>query len=812
MRNTRFILAAAALSFGVVACGGGSGTSTNTLPAASNSALQSVSVQFNIKIPASLQRSPKYISPSTASASIVITPTGGTALAAQTIACGTSACSGTVNAPVGSDQFDVRLLDSGSHGLSEGILTQTITAGIANNVNLTFNGIIASVAVSASSGNITLGTPQTIPITVTAKDADGNTIAGTYSSAIALAVTGTTAIHVAPTSLTSSTTSVSISYDGTSFTNASVTATAGSINGTPLALTGVSGGTISPAAFMTQTSSTKVNGSIGAGKISAIGVAISELSDPAVTGPGGSFTTGTLNVGTGSSSQSVIRVPQEHQAAPRTSARRAIPVEAYSAAAFGATIKRIASLPRGTNSGNIRNSSGVLPTPPYVAGTTSANIWVAAFGLGTGGGNYASVPATFEAQTAHGNIWIDNSLISGAHSSTQFAPGALSATVTGISNDFENAYTSDTTHFGTPDYSASAPGNQITNYPECNPGSTTPNGSSEAQYIAEPSDKRINVMVVNPANLGNEVGGYFDSGNYVPQAILNCLGTGSNAVYSNEAPFFYVGWFDQSDGGSFELKEDLVRGTGHEFQHLVNFVNHSLLTTAGEEDSFINEGLSMLAQDLAVNNKYPSQAFDVDDAMLHATAYLGAPQNYNVPGFIGIDSAAPFFTSGTPTAKYNCGGGCYGSAYLFQRYMRDRFGGDAYTQAMETSGLTGFAELSHNATGVSETGQKLLGDFAVAMATSSAGITQGDARFNFGTLNLLGTYNDTAGTGQGETFTLTGVSMVAAPVNLLTAITPPIGGFEFLNLTGIPSVGEPVSIVDTSGGGSFGLVGGLVQH
>jgi hypothetical protein len=109
------------------------------------------------------------------------------------IGCTATACSGTVNAPVGSDTFAVVLYDGAGgtgNALSTGTATQTIVADQANNVNLTFNGVVASLAVALGASG-TAGTAATIALTVTALDADGNTIVGpgNYVNASGAAVT-----------------------------------------------------------------------------------------------------------------------------------------------------------------------------------------------------------------------------------------------------------------------------------------------------------------------------------------------------------------------------------------------------------------------------------------------------------------------------------------------------------------------------------------------------------------------------------------------------------------------------------------------
>lgn len=238
-------------------------------------------------------------------------------------------------------------------------------------------------------------------------------------------------------------------------------------------------------------------------------------------------------------------------------------------------------------------------------------------------------------------------------------------------------------------------------------------------------------------------------------------------------------------------------------------MNHALLAQGassgsfdGNETPFINEGLSMLAQDLAVDAMYGSRGvhFDADDALARANAFLSNPQNFSISQFSGIDSAS----WGGGSAQYNCAGGCYGGAYLFQRYLRDRFGGDAYTHAMETSGVTG----SQNLQAVTQQAPgTLLDDFALAMAAGTLGVTPSDSRFAFGSLSLTATYADQFG---GST-TLAGVN--AAPMSASSAtVRAPVGGFAYVAVPAVPAGGMPVQVTDQASVSGFGLAAGLVQH
>lgn len=534
-----------------------------------------------------------------------------------------------------------------------------------------------------------------------------------------------------------------------------------------------------PVTYLQSSGSMSTSGTIVAGTHEALVAVMSGATTASA------YSSDTLSVTTSANVQTASRTAK----ALRTVAPPRVPQPEAFAADDGELLARLQSLRSNAPAAPVRRAESVLSSALSIGST--APIWVQKGSL-SGSRVNVQVPATLVAQTAHANIWMDGTL--------QLPQSAIAQ----IGADFENAYASDTAHFASPDYPSNAPALQP-EYSACAVGGAK-QGSSQA-YITEPADHRIDVMVVNSSNLGG-LGGYFSGANLMKQSTLNCLNGSQTTYESNEAPFIFVGWF-ASSGSTYELQEDLVRSTAHEFQHLINFVNHTILAPGassssfnGEEATYVNEGLSMLAQDLAVQNMYGSHGvqFDVDDAMRRASVYLAAPSNFSLSGFSGID---PSNWGGNSTAQYNCGGGCYGVAYLFQRYLRDRFGDDSYTHAMETSGVIGDANLQR-ATG--ETAAGLFGDFALAMAADSLQVTTSDARFHFGSLNLSGSYADQFG----ASTALGGLAAQSYTGDSLS-VAAPVGGFAFVSMGAVPADGTPVSVADRSTVSGFGLLGGLAE-
>ncbi len=188
------------------------------------------SVQFTIVIPTGI--TPKYISISTKSASITVN--GG----APTVVSCTGSCSATLQAPIGNDTFAAQLYDApGATGniLSQGSTTAAIAQGVANTVSITFAGIVKSLTITSAGPAILRGVPATMPVTVAAKDAGGNTINGTYDQPVTLVnadTSGATTLNVS--SVSSSATAVSVTYNGdNSFSGTTITASDASSGNSP---------------------------------------------------------------------------------------------------------------------------------------------------------------------------------------------------------------------------------------------------------------------------------------------------------------------------------------------------------------------------------------------------------------------------------------------------------------------------------------------------------------------------------------------------------------------------------------------------
>jgi hypothetical protein len=202
----RFLAFATILA--LTACGGGGGGSSSApvmTPTATPSTAPAgklVTPTFSLRIPApgskgsSAKRSPKFISPNTLSVTITLNsdsaglPAG--ASVTTSIPAGSCTAGCTVPgppSPPGSDNFTITTFDTANgtgNALSTATLTVTINSGTANSNPVTLLGIVASIVINGvpAASAFAAGATNSSPLTVTASDADGNTITGTYNNPI----------------------------------------------------------------------------------------------------------------------------------------------------------------------------------------------------------------------------------------------------------------------------------------------------------------------------------------------------------------------------------------------------------------------------------------------------------------------------------------------------------------------------------------------------------------------------------------------------------------------------------------------------
>jgi hypothetical protein len=264
---TRRVIPAFFLFAILAGCGGGGSSSlpqTHAAPVLGGTRSGPQNVVVSIAVPAAaggaaaLKRGPLYVSAGSQSASIAVN--GGTPVIASlaagssncTPATGTSrTCSVTVAAPVGTDTF-TEILYPSTNGtgtpLSQNQSTFTIVAGKANVVNMTLNGVVASIALSLDTPAPPLGKAATIPLHVTMNDASGATIIGSdpFVNAITLTdsdTSGATTLSRTQLASPADAAALTVTYTGATIASATFGASA-----TGVAATAVTPATLTPAA------------------------------------------------------------------------------------------------------------------------------------------------------------------------------------------------------------------------------------------------------------------------------------------------------------------------------------------------------------------------------------------------------------------------------------------------------------------------------------------------------------------------------------------------------------------------------------
>jgi hypothetical protein len=187
---------------------------------------------------------------------------------------------------------------------------------------------------------------------------------------------------------------------------------------------------------------------------------------------------------------------------------------------------------------------------------------------------------------------------------------------------------------------------------------------------------------------------------------------------------------------SYWRQYDIPRGLPHEFQHYLHALNKVVAADiaspgSGEfDDSFIDEGASMLAEDLVNAGNAQSE-----DTLAREARYLFAPGNYSLTAFTGYAPDPLSTATNPPYGFYRNTSGSYGEAYLFMRYLYDRFGGDAalhhlYADLSQPAGGTANTHPVVAAAANGETFTQLYADFVSALA--ARGIAAGaDTRYQF---------------------------------------------------------------------------------
>ena len=187
---------------------------------------------------------------------------------------------------------------------------------------------------------------------------------------------------------------------------------------------------------------------------------------------------------------------------------------------------------------------------------------------------------------------------------------------------------------------------------------------------------------------------------------------------------------------SFALSNILPSVFPHEFQHMISYNQHVFVNGGSAEVSFLNEGLSHLAEDMYSidSNGYMAQTGIENPARV--SYYLNA-----------IDKTC--FVCGSSLSQR-------GGSYLFLRYLYEQAeignltavstGAELIGRLLDTD-KTGLENILSSATDSTDMSayKFLLGRFALAVYFSDTGMTD-DSRYGFTGISLRGSQNDNRGT------------------------------------------------------------------
>jgi streptogramin lyase len=173
------------------------------------------------------QRTPKYIAPTTRSIAIFVN--GGTAQITNAPPVGQPQTTNiTIDAPAGTDTFTIAAYDATNgvgNVLSHAVFSQQVTAGVANALSASLNGVVSKASVSLSNATPPAGTATTSAVNVTAFDPDGNVIVGStdYDHPVLLTNSDASGVtSLSTTTVVNASTAVTLSYNGKALTSATV--------------------------------------------------------------------------------------------------------------------------------------------------------------------------------------------------------------------------------------------------------------------------------------------------------------------------------------------------------------------------------------------------------------------------------------------------------------------------------------------------------------------------------------------------------------------------------------------------------------
>lgn len=211
---------------------------------------------------------------------------------------------------------------------------------------------------------------------------------------------------------------------------------------------------------------------------------------------------------------------------------------------------------------------------------------------------------------------------------------------------------------------------------------------------------------------------------------------------SNEKEIIFVmvpdpeGEHGSAVSNSFAINNIIKGVLPHEYQHMINFNRHYFQNAGLAEKSWLNEGLSHLAEDLHSLNGDEITGFGLENPA-RVSSYLSSISN-------------TCFTCGTGLAHR-------GGSYLLLKYLYGQAqnlefpgvnGGADMIQKLLNTDLRGVENIMHVLYGPEETDanfRDVMGLFALAIYFSDTGLSD-DSRFQFEGFDLRGAVSDNRGT------------------------------------------------------------------
>jgi hypothetical protein len=184
----------------------------------------------------------------------------------------------------------------------------------------------------------------------------------------------------------------------------------------------------------------------------------------------------------------------------------------------------------------------------------------------------------------------------------------------------------------------------------------------------------------------------------------------------------------------------------HEFQHMISFGQHAILRNGNEEDPWLNEGLSHVAEELGsryYENRFPPPTgrTDPDQAFPDSSQGFISGDLYNSYHYL-INTASTDSSDKASVSNWGDGDGTLvqrGAVWLFLRWLGDQEDSTVYGRLDQTS-LTGVPNLEAAA---GSTFPTLFGEFSLALYVDSLpGIPRGSipSELRFTSRNLRALY------------------------------------------------------------------------